>query len=73
VEEVMLGAGANGIAFIEGPRVSVAFEGDVAVFFSGALSHPLGHGAESPAHDLLQKYASGQLSPSELPTLLIPP
>ena len=68
----MLGAGANGIAFVEGPRVSTAFEGDVAVYFQGCLSRGLSGDAESPAHDILQKYASGQLTPSELPLSLTP-
>jgi len=62
VEEVLLGAGANGIAFIDNRRVSVAFEGDVAVYFQGHLTK-LDAGAESPAHDILRKYTSGQWAP----------
>ena len=65
MEEVLLGAGANGVAFVEGPRVSVAFEGDIAVYFQGSLNRHLSNDAESPAHDILHKYACGQFSPSE--------
>lgn len=72
VEKVVLGAGANGMAFVEGPRVSVAFEGDVVVYFQGALNRGLSFGCESPATDILHKYVSGQLSTSEC-TLLTPP
>ena len=67
MEEVLLGGGANGIAFIDnGARVSVAFEGDVAVYFQGVLTQldaSAGASAESPAHDVLRMYTSGQLAP----------
>jgi hypothetical protein len=75
VEEILLGAGANGMAFVEGPRISVAFEGDVAVYFQGAPRRALSRNAESPAHDVLHKYARGLLvpSPSEWSRFTLPP
>ena len=62
VEEVLLGAGANGLAFVEGPRVSVAFEGDVAVYFQGRLLAELADSVESFAHEILHRYQSRQIT-----------
>jgi hypothetical protein len=58
-----LGAGANGIAFVApSPRVSVAFEGDVAVYFRGDPIATLGDDAESPAHEILRRYGAARPS-----------
>ena len=58
-----MGAGANGIAFVApSPRVSVAFEGDVAVYFRGDPIATLGDDAESPAHEILRRYGAGRPS-----------
>ena len=61
VEEVLLGAGANGIAYVDGPRVSVAFEGDIAVYFQGELrGDEMSDEFESFAHEILARYTAGQ-------------
>ena len=57
---MLLGAGANGLAFVEGPKVSVAFEGDVAVYFQGGLLAELADNVESFAHEILHRYQSRQ-------------
>lgn len=59
---MLLGAGANGLAFVEGPRVSVAFEGDVAVYFQGRLLAELADSVESFAHEILHRYQSRQIT-----------
>jgi asparagine synthetase B (glutamine-hydrolysing) len=56
VEEFLLGGGANGIAFVEGPRVSVALEGDIAVYFQGDTHRALSDEHESHAHEILAAY-----------------
>ena len=56
VEEFLLGAGANGVAFVEGPRVSVALEGDIAVYFQGDTHRALSDEHESHAHEILAAY-----------------
>ena len=56
MEEFLLGAGANGVAFVEGPRVSVALEGDIAVYFQGDTHRALSDEHESHAHEILAAY-----------------
>lgn len=56
VEEFLLGAGANGIAFVEGPKVSMAFEGDIAVYFQGDTHREISDSFESHAHEILARY-----------------
>ena len=56
VEEFLLGAGANGVAFVEGPRVSLALEGDIAVYFQGDTHRALSDEYESHAHEILAAY-----------------
>lgn len=63
----MFGAGANGIAFVEGPQCSLAVDRNVAVFFQGELSYELPDELESPAHDILRRYANEELSTSKCP------
>lgn len=57
VEEFLLGAGANGIAFAENPKVSMAFDCDLAVFFQeGNMQRGVSDEHESPAHEVLARY-----------------
>lgn len=57
VEEFLLGAGANGIAFAENPKVSMAFDCDLAVFFQeGNMQRGVSDEHESLAHEVLARY-----------------
>ena len=62
MEAFLLGAGANGVGFVPGPRVSTAFEGDVAVYFRGETRRPESDHHESHAHDILARYRERRAS-----------
>lgn len=67
VEEIVLGGGANGITFVDGPRTSVELVGDVAVYFNGTLNEELSNDSESCAHEIWRRYNNRQQYPSESP------
>mmetsp|Transcript_6584 Transcript_6584/g.27368 ORF Transcript_6584/g.27368 Transcript_6584/m.27368 type:complete len:289 (-) Transcript_6584:1639-2505(-) len=64
VEEIVLGGGANGITFVDGPRTSVELVGDVAVYFSGTLNEELSNDSESCAHEIWRRYNNRQQYPN---------